>query len=153
MPFAPHQLFGSLASHDLDEYGDTSYVQEGFDFNPRVTIREKSGHVGGETPHYNAIRQVQVFNVAADMETKGEIIPNAAGKAVGLANVSPGTAITLANFAAPADGAVDPETVHGWLRDATKLLMAKEVKRSLTLEKGPAVTVPATYYPLVAAAA
>lgn len=150
MPAAPHTSWGTLPDHDLKEYTDTSCVQTGFDFNPRVTIVEKMGHVAGTPNHYRGIRQVQIFQMAADMESKLEIIPNAQGKAVGLANVEAGTNVTLANFAAVASDAVDPETLHGWTRDPLKLLLAKEVKRGLSPDKVPEVTCPASYYPLIA---
>lgn len=152
MPYDPHKVYGTLANHDLKEYNDTGVVQTAFDFNPRMVIREKTGHKSGPAS-YQQILQVQVFVTAADMESKMEIIPDQNGRAVGLANVVPAEAIVFANFAAPEDGAVDPETIHGFLRNPARLLMAKEVKRSLSQEKGPEVTLPATYYPMVALAA
>lgn len=151
--YDPHTVYGALADHDLKEYEDTSVVQTGFDFNPRMVIKEKTGHKAGQPASYQQIIQVQVHVVAADMESKLEIIPDANGRAVGLANVNPAEAITLANFAAPEDGVANPELIHGFLRDPAKLLMAKEIKRSLSPDKSPEVTVPATYYPMVALAA
>lgn len=153
MPFSPHTVFGALADHDLQEYADTSVVLTAFDFTPREVVREKTGHKAGAPASYQQIVQVQVFVTAMDMEVKMEVIPDGNGRAVGLANVTPAEAITLANFAAPEDGAVNPETVHGFLRDPAKLLMAKGIKRTLSQEKGPEVSMSPTYYPMVALAA
>ena len=150
MPYDPHTVYGDLADHDLKEYDDTGAVLTGFDFNPRMVIREKAGHIAGTPASYQQIRQVQVFVTAADMEAKLEIIPDVSGRAVGLANVQPAEAITFANFAAPDPGAVDPETIHGFQRNPARLLMAKEMKRSLSPDKVPEVTLPATYYPMIA---
>jgi hypothetical protein len=150
MPATPHTSWGVLPDHDLKEYTDTSCVMLSFEFTPRVKVREKTGHVAGTPTHYEGIKQVQIFQTAADINVKMEIIPNADGEAAGLANAQAGTNITLANFAAVDSGAVDPETIHGWTRDPAKLLFVKEVKRMLSPEKAPEVDLSTTYCPLVA---
>lgn len=149
MPFTPLQTQGALPAYDLQEFGDTGLLVTGCSFTPRVTIREKEGHLPGATGNdggYAQILQVQTFKKALDLELSAEIVPNVSGEAVGLANAYPGQAVTCAHFA------VDGPTVHGFSRDAAKLLMVKEIKRELGNEAIPSVTVPMTYYPQVAAA-
>lgn len=150
MPYDPHGLFGALGDADLQEYNDTGVVLTSFDFNPRMIKVEKTGHVaavGGGTPvdaSYRQIIQVQTFVVAADMEAKMEVVPAADGSTVGLAAVSPAEVIAFANFA-------DGVTIHGFVSDDTKLLLAGEPKQSRSPEKPTEVTLPATYYPRIAA--
>lgn len=150
MPYDPHGLFGSLNDTDLLEYDDTGVVLVSFDFNPRLTKVEKMGHiaaVGGGSPvpaQYRQIVQVQTFIAAADMEAKMEVVPTVDGAAEGLAAVSPADAIAFANFA-------DTDEIHGFVCDAAKLILAGEVKQSRGPEKPTEITLPATYYPLIAA--
>jgi hypothetical protein len=157
MPYDPHGLFGSLGDEDLKEYDDTGVVLTSFDFNPRMTKVEKLGHVAAipevvDPPSpavpaaYRQIIQVQTFVVAADMEAKMEVVPAADGSTVGLAAVAPAEAIAFANFA-------DGETIHGFVCDEAKLLLAGEVKQSRNPEKPTEITLPATYYPRIAAPA
>lgn len=152
MPFDPHGLFGTLNDTDLKEYDDTGVVMTGFDATTRMTKVEKTGHVAavtGGTPvpaSYRQIVQVQTFVVALDLEAKCEVVPSAAGAAVGLAAVSCGEAITFANFA-------DGDTIHGFVCDEEKLLLSGEVKQSRSPEKPTEVTIPASYYPRIAAPA
>lgn len=98
---------------------------------------------------YYQIMQVQGHRQALDFEVKMEIIPDANGFATGLANVTPGDAIALANFATPGSG-TNP-VIHGFQHSAAKLLMAKDPKRSISAEKVPTVDLSATYYPMIAA--
>jgi len=149
MPFTPLQTQGELPNYDLQQFAETGLLVTDCSFTPRVTIKEKEGHLYNATPAnvgYGQILQVQVWKKALDLELKGEIVPDADGKAAGLANVYPGQAVTCAQFAA----AVTPLNVHGFTRDATKLLMVKEVKRETNAEKVPVVTVPMSYYPEIA---
>ena len=151
MSYNPHGLFGSLNDNDLLQYNDTGAVLTKFDFNPRFAKVEKMGHVaavGGGSPvpaQYRQIRQVQTYINAADMEASFEIMPDVSGHIVGLAAVAPGDAITFANFT---DGG---PAIHGFTRDATKLLLAGEIKQSRGPENPTEITLPATYYPLIAA--
>lgn len=146
---------GTLPACDLKEYADTSAILTELTMNPRTKWREKEGHVPavtgeGATPLLPyQIAQVQGFIQALDFEVKMEIVPNADGLATGLANVTPGDAIALANFAVPGSG-TNP-TLHGFQRDNTKLLMAKDPKRGLSAEKVPTVDLSASYYPRIAA--
>lgn len=144
MPFDPYQNQGTLPNYDLKEFADTGLLVTDVSHSPRVVIKEKEGHTAAAL---GQIVQVQVWKKAHDIEIKGEIVPDANGKAVGLGNVYPGQAVTCAQFAADAD-----DSVHGFTRDAAKLLMVKEVKRELNAEKAPVVTVPMSYYPAIAAA-
>jgi len=149
MPFTPNQVQGTLPAYDLKEFTETGLLVTDCSFTPRVNIREKEGNLAGATGStggYNQILQVQVTRKALDIEVKGEIVPDANGLATGLANVYPGEAVVCAQFAV-ADGL----TIHGFTRDAAKLLMVKEVKRETNAEKVPMVTVPMSYYPEIAA--
>lgn len=146
MPFDPYQNQGSLPNYDLKEFADSGLLVIDCSLTPRVTIKEKEGHHAGGA--LGQILQVQTWKKALDLELKGEVVCNANGKAEGLANVYPGQAVTCAQFAADAD-----DSVHGFTRDASKLLMVKEVKRELSNEKPPMVTVPMSYYPAIALAA
>ena len=150
MPYSPHTTQGTLPNYDLKEFGDTGLMITGCDITPRAEFKEKPGHAAGATgPNgaYGRILQVQTKVVALDGELKGEIVPDANGKAVGLANAYPGQTMTCAQFAAG-----DDYDVHGFTRDATKLMLVKEIKRSLTSDKVPEVTIPWTYYPDILAA-
>lgn len=142
---------GTLPACDLKEYADTGVILTEFSLNPRTKWREKEGHIAAVTTEGsemeiqpNMIAQVQGFRQAMDLEAKMEVVPTAAGARTGLANVTPGDAITLANFAATAN-------IHGFTRDATKLLMAKDPKSSLSAEKVPMVDLSASYYPRILA--
>jgi hypothetical protein len=151
MPFTPLQTQGELPNYDLKQFSDTGLLVTDCSFTPRVTIKEKEGHspgASGPNGSYAQILQVQTTRKALDIELKGEIVPDANGAAVGLANVYPGQSVTCAQFAA-ADGL----NIHGFTRDASKLLMVKEVKRETNAEKVPTVTVPMSYYPEIALAA
>lgn len=147
---------GTLPACDLKEYADTSCILTELSMNPRTKWKEKEGHQiqtgSGENlvpAAYYQILQVQGHRQALDFEAKMEIIPDANGFATGLANVTPGDAIALANFATPGSG-TNP-TIHGFQHDVTKLLMAKDPKRSLSAEKIPMVDLSATYYPQILA--
>ena len=142
---------GTLPACDLLEYSDTGVILTEFSLNPRTKWREKEGHIAAVTTvgsemeiQPNQIIQVQGFRQAMDMELKMEVVPTAAGARTGLANVTPGDAITLANFPNAA-------TIHGFTNDDTKLLMAKDPKSSLSAEKVPMVDLSASYYPRIAA--
>lgn len=147
MPFDPQQIQGDLPDYDIQEFNETGLLTTGVTFTPRVNIREKTGHLPGATSPgggFNQILQVQTIRQALDIELTAEIVPNAEGKATGLANAYPGQVVTSAHFAAGADS-----SIHGFERDAAKLLMVKEVTRTLSneAESPPGVTVPLTYYP------
>lgn len=142
---------GTLPACDLLEYSDTGVILTEFSLNPRTKWREKEGHIAAVADPVmeiqpNQIIQVQGFRQAMDMELKMEVVPTAAGARTGLANVTPGDAITLANFP-------DAATIHGFTNDDTKLLMAKDPKSSLSAEKVPMVDLSASYYPRIAAPA
>jgi hypothetical protein len=154
MPFDPYQVQGTLPDYDLKEFADTGILPTGCSYTPRVNIREKEGHLPGAegaSGGYGQILQVQVHKKALDMELSAEIVPDANGVAVGLANVYPGEAVTCAQFAA-ASGGGSALVIHGFSRNAARLLMVKEVKRETSNEKAPAVTVPLSYYPEIAIA-
>lgn len=147
MPFDPLQTQGTLPGYDLKEFDDTGLLVTDCSFTPRVNIKEKEGHSNGATGNngsYAQIVQVQTYKKALDIELKGEIVPDSNGLAAGLAAVYPGQAVTCAQFAASG------VTIHGFSRDASKLLMVKEVKRETSSEKVPVVTVPMSYYPEIA---
>jgi len=147
MAYDPHGLFGTLSDTDLDEYNDTGVVATAFDFTPRMTKVEKSGHIAGvgATPaQYRQIVQVQTFVIALDMEAKLEVVPTASGQYEGLAAAAPGDVITFANFASG-------NVVHGFTCDASKLLLMGEIKQSRSAEKPSEITAPASYYPRIAA--
>lgn len=140
---------GTLPACDLLEYSDTGVILTEFTLNPRTKWREKEGHIAAvadpvmEIQPYQII-QVQGFRQAMDMEIKMEVVPTAAGARTGLANVTPGAAITLANFP-------DAATIHGFVMDDAKLVMAKDPKSSLSAEKIPMVDLSASYYPRITA--
>jgi hypothetical protein len=152
MPFHPHTTQGTLPNYDLKEFEDTGLLVKTCSFTPRVVIKEKEGHLAGATGSsgatagYGQILQVQVTKKALDIEIKADIVPDANGKATGLANAYPGQAATVANFAASFDF-----DIHGYTRDASKLLMVKEIKRETSSEAIPSVTIPLSYYPEIAA--
>lgn len=149
MPFNPSQRFGALPNYDLDEFTDTAILPSDCEFTPRVVVREKEGNVAGAsgpTGGFMQILQVQVFQKALDINLTAEIVPDSNGAAVGLAACYPGQAVTCAQFAASG-----PE-VHGFTRDASKLLMVRDVKRKTNNEKAPVVDISMSYYPEVAAA-
>lgn len=153
--FDPYQTQGDLPDYDLKEFGDTAILTTDADFTPRVVIKEKEGHVKGASGNngaYAQILQVQTIKKAMDIDLKAEIVPNAQGLAVGLANAYPGQAVTCAQFAANDDPA-QSLVIHGFSRDAAKLLMVKEIKRTTSSEKAPMVTIPMSYYPQIALAA
>lgn len=146
MAYNPHGNFGSLSDTDLDEYNDTGVVCTGFDFNPRMTKVEKTGHIaaaGGVAAQYRQIVQVQTFVVALDMEMKAEVVPTASGQYEGLAAAAPGDVITFGNFASG-------NVVHGFTCDSSKLLLMGEIKQSRGGEKPSEITAPGTYYPKIA---
>ena len=148
MPFDPLQTQGTIPGYDLKEFDDTGLLVTGCTFTPRVTIREKEGHLPGASGSsgYAQIVQVQTVKKALDIELSGEIVPDSNGLATGLAAVYPGQSVTCAQFAASG------VTIHGFTRDAAKLLMVKEVTRETSAEGVPTVTVPMSYYPEIAAA-
>lgn len=148
--FQPHQVQGELPDYDLKEFQETGLLVTDCSFTPKVDFREKLGHAkgaqaSGTNGDFSQPVQVLVRNQGLDIELKGEIVPDAAGKAVGFANVYPGQSTTCVHFAAGGD------SIHGYTRDDAKLLMVKEVKRELNNENVPVVTVPMTYYPFIAA--
>ena len=139
---------GDLPAYDLKEFDDTAILPSDCEFTPRVVIREKEGNVpgaDGPTGGYNQIVQVQVFKKALDITLSAEIVPDANGKAVGLANAYPGQAVTCAQFAAGSNF-----DIHGFTRDPAQLLMVKEIKRKTSAEKVPTVDIPMSYYPEIA---
>lgn len=153
MPYHPHTTQGTLPNYDLKEYDDTGVLVKTCSFTPRVVIKEKEGHLvgstgsSGVTAGYVQILQVQFTQKALDIEIKADIVPDANGKATGLANAYPGQAVTCANFAAGFDF-----DIHGMgPRDASKLLVVKEIKRETSSEAIPSVTIPMSYYPQIAA--
>lgn len=148
MPFSPINTQGQLPDYDLKEFGNTGLLGTGCSFTPRVNIREKEGHVPGAADGaggYGQILQTQVTRKALDIEYSAEIVPSVTGQPVGLAAAYPGQVATCAEFAADA-------VVHGFTRDITKLLMVKDLKRTLGNDAIPNVTVPMSYYPEIAAA-
>jgi hypothetical protein len=149
MPYQPNVVQGSLPNYDLKEYAETGILATGCTFTPVSNIREKQGHVpgtSGEEGGYAQILQVTVTRQKLDIELSGEIVPDQNGKAVGLANVHPGRAVALANFAASLT-----EGVMGFTYDAAKLLMVREPSREVGNEAIPTVTLPMSYYPEIAA--
>lgn len=145
MPNTAAQRQGTLPAYDLQEFADTAILPTDCEFTPRVVIKEKEGNLpgaNGPTGGYNQILQVQVFRKALDIMLNAEIVPDGNGKAVGLANAYPGLAVTCAQFAAAAEF-----DIHGYTRDAAKLLMVKEIKRKTNSEKVPTVDIPMSYYP------
>lgn len=149
--FTSSQRAGALPDYDLLEFADTAILPSDCEFTPRVVIREKEGNLpgaNGPTGGFMQILQVQVFKKALDITLSAEIVPDATGKAVGLANAYPGQAVTCAQFAAGADF-----DIHGFTRDAAQLLMVKEIKRKTNNEKTPTVDIPMSYYPEIALAA
>jgi len=145
MPY--HITQGTLPACDLKEYNDTGVVVLETGFTPRQVIREKTGHIAAvvspaAAASYQQIVQVQIFSQALDIDQKMEIIPTAAGARTGLANVASGDSISLANYATSA-------VIHGFTRDADKLLMVREPKSTLTADKSPAVEFSASYYPQI----
>lgn len=149
MPFTPHQVQGSLPNYDLKEFEETGILATGCTFTPVVNIREKEGHLPGATGEdggYAQILQVHTTRKKLDIELSGEIVPDQNGRAVGLANVHPGRAVSLANFAADLT-----EGVHGFVYDAAKLLMVREPSRETSNENIPTVTLAMSYYPEIAA--
>lgn len=150
MPFDSSQRQGSLPDYDLKEFTDTAILPSDCEFAPRVMIREKEGNVAGSsgpTGGFMQILQVQVFKKALDITLSAQIVPDANGDAVGLANAYPGEAVTCAQFAS-----TDDFSVHGFTRDAAKLLMVKDIKRKTNNEQTPTVDIPMSYYPQITAA-
>lgn len=149
MPYDPHSSFGTLCDSDLVEYNDTGVVVTGFDFTPRFEKVEKKGHiaaVGAAPASYRQIRQVQTFIIGAEIEQKMQPIPAADGSMTGLAAVIPGDHTgALANWQ-------DGDDIHGFVGDATKLLLAGEVKQSRSAENPAEITLPVTWYPKIASA-
>jgi len=113
-----------------------------------VSADGTGGVVTPVTPaSYRQILQVQVDVFGAEIEVVGEPIPDASGHLTGLARVVPGEHISsLANFQ-------DDVETHGIERDTTKLLLVGEVSQSRSPENPAEVTIPATYYPEIAAPA
>lgn len=96
---------------------------------------------------YRQILQVQVDVIGAEIEMMGEPIPDASGHLTGLARVAPGEHLSsLANFQ-------DDVETHGIERDTTKLLLVGEISHSRSPENPAEITIPATYYPEIAAPA
>lgn len=95
---------------------------------------------------YRQIGQVQVFYLGLEGEQQFEPIPTAAGEFSGLALVGPGEHIALANFQSGSD-------VHRMTCDSTKLLLTGEIKQERTVENPANITMPWTYYPIIAAPA
>jgi hypothetical protein len=150
MSFTASQRQGELPDYDLREFDDTAILTTDCEFAPRSVFREKEGNLpgaSGATGGYGQILQVQTYKKALDITVSAEIVPDANGNAVGLANAYPGQAVTCAQFSA-----ADDFSVHGFQRDAAKLLMVKDIKRTTNNEKVPVVAIPLTYYPEVLAA-
>ena len=147
MPYDPHSSFGSLSETDLVQYTDTGVVVTSFDFTPRFEKVEKKGHfaaVGATPASYRQIRQVQVFIIGADIDLKMEPIPDSSGASTGLAAIIPGDHTgALANWQ-------DGDDIHGFVGDATKLLLAGALKQSRTAENPAEITLPVTWYPKIA---
>lgn len=95
---------------------------------------------------YRQIGQVQIFYLGMEGEQQFEPIPTAAGAFSGLALVGPGEHISLANFQADAE-------LHRMVNDSTKLLLTGEIKQERSVENPASITMPWTYYPIIAAPA
>ncbi len=85
--------------------------------------------------------QVQVYREALDITLTAEPVPTVSGALVGLANAHMGYAATLVHFAQ------DGLEIHGYTRDNDRLLMVKEVSRTLALENVPVLSLSMSYYP------
>lgn len=120
--------------------------------NGIATAVSADGTGGSVTPittaaSYRQILQVQVDVIGAEIEMTGEPIPNSSGELVGLAAVAPGEHLSsLANFQTDAE-------IQGFTRDTTKLLLVGEVTHARSPENPAEITIPATYYPQIAAPA
>jgi hypothetical protein len=105
---------------------------------------------GGEvTPvtaaSYRQILQVQTHIIGVSIEMSIEPVPAADGSSSGLAAIAPGEhAGAIANFQSG-------DNIHGFIRDAAKLLLVGELKHSRSPENPAEITVPLDYYPEIAA--
>jgi len=95
---------------------------------------------------YRQIGQVQVYYLGLEGEQQFDPIPTAAGEFSGLALVGPGEHIALSNFQTGA-------AVHRMTCDDTKLLLTGEMKQERSQENPANITMPWTYYPIIAAPA
>lgn len=138
MPAAPNIIHGALPDYDLDELAETGLFCPGVEFKPRSQIIEKKGHSAASKRN---IVQIQVYREALDIDLTAEPVPDVNGDLTGIANTNIGAAVTLTHFAAAG------LEVHGYSRAADRLLMVREVTRTLSLENVPALKIAMSYYP------
>jgi hypothetical protein len=138
MPASPNIKHGALPDYDLDELAETGLFSTGIEFKPRSQTIEKKGHT--ETVK-RGIVQVQVYREALDIDLTAEPVPTVEGLMTGLANAHMGYAATLVHFAE------DGLEIHGYTRDNDRLLMVREVTRTLALENIPVLALSMSYYP------
>lgn len=144
MPLAAIIEHGSEPNYHLNPDSETGILTNSIQFTPEREIVMKKGNTQSAK---RAVLHVRAENPTLQIQVEAQIVADASGNAVGLAQAHPGDAATLANFA---DGA----ELHGFTSDTDRLLLVESAGRTINDgEDAPTVTIGLRYFPYVDIAA
>lgn len=131
---------GVEPDYHLDPDAETGILTNSIVFTPERNIVQKRGNT--QTAK-RAVVHVRSENPTLGIQVEAQIVADATGAAVGLAQAHPGDAATLAHFASGAE-------IHGFTRDTNRLLLVESSSRTINDgEDAPTVSLGLRYFPFV----